>query len=75
MLSYLNIETSQVNVKLSGLIGFAKKITQAVKSPFPRGTAISNPLLYHRQTGLLDAAGADPSDLLGLHEAALLQHL
>ena len=42
---------------------------------FPHRTAIGDPLLQQRKFCRFDAAGADPSDLLGVHQSAFLQHL
>ena len=52
-----------------------KEHAEAVEALFPDRPVVRDPFLEGVETRRLDAAGANPAELLGVDEGALLEHL
>ena len=56
-------------------VGFREQIAQLIEAALPRRPPVPNPLLDHRKSRSFDAASSHASDLLGMHQSALFEHL
>jgi hypothetical protein len=58
--------------RLFTFVRFCEQIAQPIEPPLPHGTAVGDPSFEDGKSSRLDAAGAYPSGLLGVHQSAFL---